>query len=194
MKIMGITLFVLIVLLLGGCGILGGPANVNDARPTNTPLRWYVPAATLTPIPSITPPNPIPVSGLSTPPSISVSIATNCRRGPSADYDILLAFFPGEAALVIGKYTPSNYWVITTLNGYTCWLWGQNATLTGDINSIPEYPVPPLPSPTYTATPLPNDTVVPANTPAPTLPPPSDNPAPRPKPTKAPKSPKFHGP
>ncbi len=210
MKKLGIALLILLTLLLASCAsILGGSTTNAYTRPVSTPLRWYPPAVTATPVPTVTNPAQIPASGDLTPPTISVSIATNCRYGPSADYPILLAFFPGDTASVIGKYTPTNYWVITTSNGYTCWLWGQNAIVTGNINSVPDYPVPNLPIDLATSTALPSDaqslvptstnTPFPTNTPQP--PPPAQNPPPKPRPTpppppqpkppKPPKPPKF---
>ncbi len=171
MKTIGIFLIILIFLFISGCGIMGGPTSVDLPRPTTTPMRWYQPVITFTPIPSVTAPAQIPISGNSLPPTLSVTIATNCRRGPSADYDILLAFFPGQIAAIVGKYTPTNYWVIQTANGYTCWLWGENAITTGDISLAPDYPVPPLPTSTSTPGPIypasnngpaPTNTLIPA--------------------------------
>jgi len=70
---------------------------------------------------------------------------TNCRSGPSKDYDLVLKMPSGASAQVIGKNTPDNYWIISNPAGGSCWLWGQNAVISGDTGSLPEYPPPPKP-------------------------------------------------
>lgn len=90
---------------------------------------------------------PTPVAtGTPTVPIVSVSSATNCRTGPSIYYDLLFTLQPGMTAEVIGKHTPSGYWIIKYPNGQ-CWLWGQYATVSGNIANLPEYPQPPTPTP-----------------------------------------------
>ncbi|HUI90156.1 MAG TPA: SH3 domain-containing protein [Anaerolineales bacterium] len=71
-------------------------------------------------------------------PTVTVSAATNCRTGPGTNYDLVLIFQPGATAEVVGKYTPTNYWIIKTPTGGTCWLWGAYATVQGDTSSLAE--------------------------------------------------------
>ena len=106
--------------------------------------------------PEFTPTITITPTGTSFIPMVSVSLDTNCRTGPGVVYDYLTALLVGEKAEVVGKYTTvtPNYWVIKK-DSYTCWLWGQYATVEGDISGLPEM-VPP-PSPTPTATPIVGD-------------------------------------
>ena len=85
-----------------------------------------------------------PVAMPSTP-TVTVSSATNCRTGPGAEYDLVLTFQPGASAEVIGKYSPSNYWIIKTPTGGTCWLWGAYATVLGNTASLAEMAPPPAP-------------------------------------------------
>jgi len=93
----------------------------------------------------------------------TVSVNTNCRTGPGVVYDLIGALLVGEQAVVVGKYTAGNYWIINNPDSSgTCWLWGQYATVTGNTAGLPEYTPPPTPTPTSTPTP----TV----TPTPTLP------------------------
>ena len=107
---------------------------------------------------------------------------------------------PDQNGIVLGKYDPSDYFLIRTDTGHTCWLWGKNATIEGAVNNIPDMPPPPL----FTDTPVSpiqaqysdpqNDTSM--VTPAPTEPivePPPTKAPPEPKPTKAPKPPKCKG-
>jgi hypothetical protein len=87
-------------------------------------------------------------------PMVSVSLDTNCRTGPGVNYDYLTALLVGEKAEVVGKYTSVSptYWVIKK-GSITCWLWGQYATVEGDISSLPEMVPPPSPTPPPTDTP-----------------------------------------
>lgn len=95
-------------------------------------------------------------------PTVSVSTATNCRTGPDPSYSLVLTFQPGATAPVVGKYSASNYWVITTPTGGTCWLWGAYATVQGNTSTLAEIAPPPLP---------PTQVVAVAPTQAPTQPP-----------------------
>ncbi len=77
--------FVLILFLVSGCNLVAGPAeNIPTSAPaeiTDTP--GSPPADTLTPTPSAT----WTISASDTPssPVLSVSVDTNCRRGPGKD-------------------------------------------------------------------------------------------------------------
>ena len=79
-------------------------------------------------------------------PMVSVSTATNCRTGPSTDYDLLYTLDVGQTAEVVGKYSGGNYWVIKTPSGGgNCWLWGEYATIIGNTDNLPEMIPPPAP-------------------------------------------------
>jgi uncharacterized protein YraI len=71
--------------------------------------------------------------------SISVSLDTNCREGPSKDYKKLGYLLPGQTADVIGRNSTSTWWYIENPNkpGQYCWVWGEYATLHGDISALP---------------------------------------------------------
>ena len=98
-----------------------------QASPTSVPANTAPPAAT----PSTT--------------TVTVSSMTNCRTGPGPNYDLVLVFQPGATAEVVGKYTASNYWIIKTPTGGTCWLWGAYATVQGNVDALAEI-APPAPS------------------------------------------------
>lgn len=110
---------------------------------TFTPeLPTFTPTATLSATPVFT----------ATPliPQISVSVPTNCRVGPGKVYDRVGALLLGEVAEVVGRDPVGNYWYIRNpdqTNGF-CWLWGEYATLTGNISVLPVYTPPPTPTPT----------------------------------------------
>lgn len=101
----------------------------------------FTPTETLTLMPVFT---PTPLT-----PQISVSMPTNCRTGPGKVYDRVGALLVGEIAEVVGRDPTGNYWYIRNpdqSNGF-CWLWGEYATLTGNISVLPVYTPPPTPTP-----------------------------------------------
>jgi len=105
------------------------------------PLPTSTPSATLSPTPFFS----------STPlvPYISVSVATNCRVGPGKVYDRVGALLVGEVAEVVGRSANGEYWYIRNpnqSNGF-CWLWGEYATVTGNIATLPVFTPPPTPTP-----------------------------------------------
>lgn len=111
---------------------------------TETPTSVPSPTATFTQMPTAT----IALTPTSAVPMVSVSENTNCRVGPGVVYDLVGALLVGEQAVVVGKYTAGNYWIINNPNGSgTCWLWGQYATVTGNTVGLPEYAPPPTPTP-----------------------------------------------
>jgi hypothetical protein len=144
-----------------------------STAPTTTPVptitRNFTPTYTITVTRtrSITP--LIPVSGGQTFPQVTVSQLTNCRSGPGTTYTLILPFLPGQTARVLGKYRPSNYWIINTPAGGVCWLWGQYAKVTGDVDSLAIYAAPPLPTTTSTPTHTSRPTIQPTDTNIPTL-------------------------
>lgn len=101
-----------------------------------------LPTPTITPLATISA-TPSPSSVL-----LTVSVDTNCRAGPGKDYDPVDVLLVGETAVVIGRYSPANYWIITMPhNQGMCWLWGQYATIiNGDPTSLPEMIPPPSPT------------------------------------------------
>jgi len=118
--------------------------------PTITPTFTETPTQTLTATPIFT----------STPvvPQISVSVPTNCRVGPGRVYQRVGALLVDEVAQVYGRDPTGRYWYIRNLDtssGY-CWVWGEYATVDGNVSYLPVYTPPPTPTPTFTPTPSPN--------------------------------------
>ena len=124
---------------------LGANPNPSPNPPTESGSEA---TATATSTPTITP------TGTPSTPMVSVSVDTNCRTGPGIAYDYLTFLPVGEKAEVIGKYTSTSpsYWIIKR-GGITCWLWGEYATVEGNVANLPEMIPPPSPTPTFTATP-----------------------------------------
>ena len=103
---------------------------------------------TLSPTPTV---SPIPVfTSTPTVPLISVSVATNCRVGPGRAYDRVGALLVGEVAEVFGMNPTGEYWYIRNPDSGPefCWLWGEYATLSGNLSALPIYTPPPTPTPT----------------------------------------------
>jgi len=108
--------------------------------PTASFTPTLSPTVTLSPTPVFTATPVIP--------QIMVSVATNCRVGPGRVYDRVGALLVGELAEVFGRDPTGNYWYIRNpdSNGY-CWLWGEYATLAGNLSVLPIYTPPPTPTP-----------------------------------------------
>ena len=116
------------------------PTATNTLAPADTPLPTETPTITPTFTPSV--------------PMARVSENTNCRTGPGVIYDLVGALLVGEQAVVVGKFSAGNYWIINNPDAAgTCWIWGQYATVTGNTAGLPEYTPPPTPTPTFTPTP-----------------------------------------
>jgi hypothetical protein len=123
----------------------GSPTDTPQA-PTDTPSQSETATPEATPTTAITASPTVPM--------VSVTVATNCRSGPSTDFEIQWSLQPGEKAELVGKNTALNYWIVK-IPGGQCWLWGQYATVEGNVAGLPEIPAPPLPATATPATPNP---------------------------------------
>jgi len=115
---------------------------VESPIPTLTPeLPTLTPTATLSPTPIFTNTPLIPL--------ISVSVATNCRTGPGKIYDRVGALLVGQVAEVVARDSSGGYWYIRNpdQNNGLCWLWGEYATVAGNLGVLPVYTPPPTPTP-----------------------------------------------
>ncbi len=93
------------------------------ATPADTPTAMVTPTPINTPIP----------------PTLSVSVATNCYAGPSTNYGFVITIHPGTIVTVSGKDTADKYWIIDAPGypGTICWLSGQYASVSGDTTDLP---------------------------------------------------------
>lgn len=96
--------------------------------------------ATLDLAANVAPANPVVPATV----TVTVSQNTNCRSGPSQEFNEIGSLGPGQVAEVVGKDTFDNYWIIKLPDGSgkTCWLWGRYATVSGDVASIQEVVTP----------------------------------------------------
>ena len=114
--------------------VAGVPSPLPTMTPAIPPTVTFTPTIALSPTPSV--------------PMASVSENTNCRTGPGKVYDYIGAFTVGEKAEVVGKNTPSGYWIIKNPDASgNCWLWGYYATVVGNTANLQEYAIPPTPTP-----------------------------------------------
>ena len=123
---------------------IGLPATAtappSDTVLTETPSTpTALPQATIEA--SATPYVPPTITVTSSPavPLVSVSSETNCRTGPSVNYKLIWKANAGTKFVVVGKHSPTNYWIIRLDDGRECWLWGQYATVEGNVSSLLEY-------------------------------------------------------
>jgi len=140
-----------------GGGGPGGSAGDNGLEETQmalalaqtmTAMAPVAPPATDTPANT---PTPQPTATPSTP-TLTVSIATNCRTGPGQVYPIVGSINPGDTAEIVGRSNSGEYWIVREPGSPTtiCWAWGQNATVTGNTSALPVFTPPPTPTPTVT--------------------------------------------
>lgn len=135
-------------------------AQTIEAKLTMTALAQPSATATETPsptdTPTIAPTSPPLLTVTSSLPSISASVGTNCRLGPSTAYDPPVGvLLPGQTSEVHGRNDGSTWWYITnpTKPGQFCWVWGETTRVQGDTSGVPIVAPPPLPpTATFTAT------------------------------------------
>jgi hypothetical protein len=123
--------------------------------PSSTPTSPFVPSP-----PTVTPSATLPPIIFFTPtpsvPLITVSVDTNCRVGPGKSYARVGYLLVGQVSEVYGRNQAGDYWYIRNLNNSTtyCWLWGEYATVTGNIPALPVFTPPPTPTPVPNFTPI----------------------------------------
>lgn len=132
----------------------GQPLQTETFVPTLTALSTSTPTQTFTPTPNYTFTPVIPV--------LNVSVPTNCRSGPGKVYDYKAALLVGDTAEIFGRDPTNQYWYIRNPEkpDRYCWVWGEYATISGNVAFLPIFTPPP--TPTATNTPLPTFTPTPA--------------------------------
>ncbi len=135
---------------LTALGATSAPVSTETPQP---PTLTYTP---ITPLPTFTPTATFPPPATFTPlvPQISVSVATNCRSGPGKVYPLMGGLPQGVVVQVFGRDPSGNYWYIRNPDrpNRFCWVWGEYATVTGNISLVPILTPPPTPTATLTPT------------------------------------------
>jgi hypothetical protein len=87
---------------------------------------------------------------------LTVLQQTNCREGPGQDYQVVHTFLAKAKLEIIGRYDPTNFWLVKTLESKTgtCWMWGEYTEASGSYWVVPTVTPPPtatMPPPTAPA-------------------------------------------
>ncbi len=104
------------------------------ATPSRTPPPSLVPATTTvttTLTPTLT---PTPSKAM-----LAITANSNCRQGPGASYKAVTGFTPGTDLEIVARNTENNFWQVKIPNTEdTCWVWGEYATPSGNVDTLPE--------------------------------------------------------
>jgi hypothetical protein len=78
-------------------------------------------------------------------PMLTVLQQTNCRAGPGQDYEIVFTYLPNKKLEILGRYDPTNYWLVKSNESPigTCWLWGEFIEVTGSYWTVSSVTPPP---------------------------------------------------
>ncbi len=113
------------------------------AVPTETPTPFFTPTLAFTPTPQV--------------PMAVVSVNSNCRKGPSPDYDPPVSVLrTGDRAEIFGRNNNRTWWYVQIPGkpGQFCWVWGNNVNVEGDTSGVQYVEPPPIPiTPTFTPSP-----------------------------------------
>jgi len=140
------------VAVMAATAILLGACSPAAATPPATAPGTPDAPATVTPPPpthTLTPTSTLENSPTPTPaPRISVSQNTHCRSGPAVEYPSQGVLQVGEDAEVVARSAEPGYWYVTgaELPKDGCWLWGEFASVQGEVEPLPVFT--PAPSPT----------------------------------------------
>jgi hypothetical protein len=135
-----------LLLAMAACQAPETPLIVTTQPPSELTLTALIqtltaqPSAVLTETPTVPPTATYTPSPLVT--MVSVSSVTNCRTGPSRYYKLVWKAEAGTTLEVVGKHESTNYWIVKLADGRECWLWGEYASVEGDLGSLPEYSPP----------------------------------------------------
>ena len=148
-----LTLLCILALAMLACGVT---VDLGTSSPTSTPtsslsssdqvstsvaqtLQALTQEAVLaTPANTSTPTATATVTNMPDPPTLSVSVSTDCYAGPSTHYGFVITIYPGTTVTVTGKDPGDNYWIIDVPGypGTLCWLSGQYASVSGDTTDL----------------------------------------------------------
>lgn len=108
--------------------VINNPATATLTPTPETPTLTFEPTLSITP----------DFTATSTTPMISVSVDTNCRVGPGAIYERVGILLVDETAEIVGREPKGEYWLIRNpdTGPEFCWVWGEYATITGNIFTL----------------------------------------------------------
>lgn len=114
------------------------PPTATFTAPPALPTLTFEP--TLSSTPELTPTLETPL--------ITVSADTNCRTGPGQVFERVGILLVGETAEIVGREPRGEYWLIRNPDESDveyCWVWGEYATVTGNLLPLLFASPPPTP-------------------------------------------------
>ena len=89
--------------------------------------------------------------------SLTLSGNTNCRKGASTYFPVIVTFPAGSVVEVLARNPANDYFFVRAPESETggCWIWKEFASFTGNLESLIVYTPVPTPLPTATNTPPP---------------------------------------
>lgn len=141
-------MFVLIFAMLA-CNLPNG--NSGESEITATPLAPLPPTNTAAPTventatAAPTETQIVPTLTVSIPPEISMINNSNCRLGPSTNYNVVDQIANSEVMDVIGRDDKNTWWQVVNETGRKCWIFHENARPNRDFADLPIGDAPPLP-------------------------------------------------
>jgi hypothetical protein len=132
-KLRQFTVVLILLFILIACNSKGGQIIITEVA-INAPFTTATPSptSTFTPLP----------------PQADISVKTDCRSGPGAEYDLVTSLNIGDVAIIVGKSNNGDYWIVE--NPYadgTCWIEIQSANSDERASSVPAIANPPSPTP-----------------------------------------------
>lgn len=143
MKSTASALTIAMALLLAACNLPTAQApqgpSVNDVAATIVAATMQ---AVATSAPATTPlASPLPpVATSADKPSLFINAQNaSCRSGPGPDFKVIATLAAGTSVSLVGQDTADNYWIVKDpASGDTCWVSVQDATPTGNFQSLPQ--------------------------------------------------------
>jgi hypothetical protein len=89
--------------------------------------------------------------------TVTLTGSTNCRRGASTYFPNIKTFAAGSVIEVLAINPAGDYFFVKAPEAEAggCWIWGEFASLSGDVKTLPVFTPVPTPLPTFTKTPPP---------------------------------------
>lgn len=152
MQLRNLACVFLAALLLASCNLPAqGPAAPTEQHavaptvsetvavtPSGTPPPSLVPA-TITVTSALTSTITPTLTPTSSKAMLAITANSNCRKGPGASYNVVTGFTPGTDLEIVARNTENNFWQVKIPNSEdTCWVWGEYATPSGKVDTLPE--------------------------------------------------------
>lgn len=148
-------------LILSACNLPDKIATAEISSPTAQPLTTATARIELTPTQMEVTDSPTPamtatktrlpepsVTATSEIAGAEVARETNCRVGPSGNYDLVAKYQVGQKLEVVAKDLGAGYWFVKNPEKpeEQCYLLAQNIKISGDTGALPKFTPPPSPT------------------------------------------------